>query len=211
MEEKHKKLYKDEILPWIKSKLVSSIKFKNKKDFDVAKFFDYLRQLYLRRCHHLMKNIFKSVRHNDGLAACFHARALLETIACFADLSLKVQNCYQDLPKTQALIKKNLLAGRYEELFDENYKCINVLTAIDNLTKKRKLKNIRKNYDFLSEYTHPNSFGLHYFVKSYVGGKYVFSLNQKNRDAIKNSLLQIEYFEQFMELFDQFVTTKTKN
>jgi hypothetical protein len=56
-----------------------------------------------------------------------------------------------------------LYEGVVKEGKEEELKALNVLTAIDKMDKKmfpKKEASLRESYDFLSEFVHPNTFGI---------------------------------------------------
>jgi len=99
------------------------------------------------------------------LCSVLAARALLETIALTADFEAKLQKHYKanDFEALDNLVTSLTFATRDPDALSETPELAakNVLTYIDRLSAKFPL--LRKHYDNLSEWCHPNSYG-HFFT-----------------------------------------------
>jgi hypothetical protein len=153
---------------------------------------------------------YEAYAAHRGLVTFTCARAIYETVACvfeFCD-TLKDKLVENDFKKIAKFLAARQFAARMEKLslirvepamgveFDN--KAVNVLKCIDKLSKH--LPNLRQDYEFLSERTHPNCLGaLDYFWVSGEDDKIKFSIPGDQRDALK-SLIEAGRLMALMEL-----------
>lgn len=99
--------------------------------------------------------------NRSTLAAMLSARALMETVAVFAELEnrMKVFLAEENLAGLDRLAQNGIFASRDPEWLEEvpDTKALNVLTYIDKLD--RRASGYRGHYDRLSERCHPNAAG----------------------------------------------------
>ena len=104
---------------------------------------------------------------HSTLSAILSARALMETIAMFAELERKVAAflAKEDIGSLDALAQQGAFASRDEEWIKEfpETKATNILIFVDKFDKRA--KGFRSHYDRLSERCQPNSLG-HNFMFS---------------------------------------------
>src|SRR5580692_2701605 len=97
----------------------------------------------------------------SALAAMLSARALMETVAVFAELESRVTLLLaeENLSGLDALAQNGIFASPDPEWLEEapDTKAVNVLTYIDKLDKRA--SGYRGHYDRLSERCHPNAAG----------------------------------------------------
>lgn len=104
------------------------------------------------------------------LTAITMARSLIEIAAIVRHLTDSIEKAIRE-KDVDALDKAVMSVGfgtRIEDLYEdelakEEYKAQNILTTIDKMDKKMfqdGIPRLRKTYDFLSEFVHPNSFGI---------------------------------------------------
>lgn len=101
--------------------------------------------------------------NNRRPAVCFIlTRALMENVSSLVDLTYQtdafVQN--QKFIDIHNLVVNRLMGGKLGQ-FPPEVQIPNVLTAIDKTDKYFPDYKIRYLYDFLSEFAHPNSLGMH--------------------------------------------------
>lgn len=147
-------------------------------------------QVLARRCLELTEtSIFLSAAGHN-LAALMVVRAVYESVARLSKFSSDLEKQLSDIASDEALekldafvngqtfatkIKKLIELGQHPEVEAEN-----ILKAVDFVAKK--LKRFRDEYDRLSEFTHPNSFGVfHWFAELSPDGKRV-SFGNKDPD-----------------------------
>jgi hypothetical protein len=119
-------------------------------------------QAYLRRCLVLIGSAYDLFFIENGLVSMMCLRAIYETVASFLDFEKKLQVLIAqgDLQAIVDFSKRRTHFTKDQHLIDtigEQIKATNVLTQVEKMAKLR--CNIMKEYDFLSEHTHPNSFG----------------------------------------------------
>jgi hypothetical protein len=124
-----------------------------------------LQQALLYRTIELGGGCAKMWNYGNVLCSVLAARALLETIAVTLDFEVKLQeHCKtRNFQTLDQLITSHTFATRDAGFLAEapELAAKNVLTYIDRLERKMPL--IRKHYESLSEWCHPNSNG-HYFT-----------------------------------------------
>ncbi len=114
------------------------------------------------RTVNLAKTAMKLFEEEDGLlSAIIITRSMVETVSllfCLHERLGKVVETEQ-VGDIEKFINQMGLGGRFEplEIDGEEIEALNVLSAIDKLDKI--FKGVRKEYDFLSEYAHPNCHG----------------------------------------------------
>lgn len=129
----------------------------------------HLLQSSLFRSKILMRGFFCSLNTNNPLSSSLNARAHLETTALVGYLYKKLSSYYNrniDLDNLNKALHKLSLGIKIPGRIDGAPEPINVMTMIDDSNKMyRKLSgdkdfDFRLIYDELSEFCHPNSFGL---------------------------------------------------
>jgi hypothetical protein len=149
------------------------------------------------------------------LSSILCARALLETIAAthYVEVNLARYVEKKDFKAMSLLVDGQAYATRNEEwLKDEaGLKAVNVLTAIDKLDGL--IPGIRRHYDFLSEWCHPNYLGQRFLFATIDPNKRTVAFSEsKNRnkqmlDAILAAAMMIEYFEKLLIKLDEVTPT----
>lgn len=96
-------------------------------------------------------------------ATCFIlSRAVMENVAALADVTFQIEGFVKDRKfiETHTLIVNRLMGGKLQK-FPPEMQIPNILTAIDKTDKYFPNHRVRELYDFLSEFAHPNSLGMH--------------------------------------------------
>jgi hypothetical protein len=164
-------------------------------------------QGHTRRALMFVEGGYDAYLARRGLVVYACARAIYETFACVMDFCDKLTDHLTDgdFEKTAAFVAARQFAARMPEFVAKDviekevvdYTAVNVLTQIDRVSKH--FPGFRKDYDYLSERTHPNALGaLHHFWE---GGDYNlirFSNDVDPGDVIR-SLLQAGRFLGLME------------
>jgi len=119
-------------------------------------------QAHLRRCLVLVQSAYDSFFYENGLVSLICIRSIYETVANFLDFESKLQRLIfaGEMNAIFEFAKRRTHATRVQSLIDEHgvsVKATNILTQIEKMAKLR--GSIMKEYDFLSEHTHPNGFG----------------------------------------------------
>ena len=119
-------------------------------------------QAYLRRCLVLINSAYDLFFVENGLVSMMCLRSIYETVAAFLDFEKKLQTLIVrgDLQAIFVFAKQRTHFTKVEHLVAEHgdqIKATNILTQVEKMARLR--PNIMEEYDFLSEHTHPNSFG----------------------------------------------------
>jgi hypothetical protein len=119
-------------------------------------------QSHLRRCLVLIRSAYDLFFLENGLVSLMCVRAIYETVANFLDYERKLQRLIAagDIQAVYDFAKFKTHATKVEHLIEEHgeqIKATNILTHVEKMAKLR--NNIMEEYNFLSEHTHPNSFG----------------------------------------------------
>jgi hypothetical protein len=153
----------------------------------------------------------------DGtIAISFHQFcAPVKTIATthYVEVNLARYVEKKDFKAMSLLVDGQAYATRNEEwLKDEaGLKAVNVLKAIDKLDGL--IPGIRRHYDFLSEWCHPNYLGQRFLFATIDPNKRIVAFSEsKNRnkqmlDAILAAAMMIEYFEKLLVKLDEVTPT----
>lgn len=122
-----------------------------------------LSQSYLFRCTEQAEAAAALCARGSWLSAMTVARSLLETIAAYRHQALKLADVVQtgDLQAIDGVLQAATFPTRHPELLaradDLAVQATNILTQIDALRAHR--PSVRQDYDFLSEFAHPNALG----------------------------------------------------
>ncbi len=125
-------------------------------------------QLTLRRSLILLTGCIESVRSNNPLSAVLNVRAHYEVTGAIGYLSSKLKKYYAKEVGDEEIIEilSRLNLGRKKEELKKPFESINVLSMIDEADKifmkksGEKTKILRDSYEWLSEFCHPNAYGL---------------------------------------------------
>ena len=101
--------------------------------------------------------------NNSHPAICFIlTRALIENVAALVDVITQIESFVgqNNLTEIHNLVVNRLLGGKLGD-FPAELKISNILTAIDKTDNHFPDHQVRTLYDFLSEFAHPNSLGMH--------------------------------------------------
>jgi hypothetical protein len=131
-------------------------------DFRASNIIRVYCQAHLRRCLVLFESAYGLFFTENGLVSLICVRAIYETVANFLHFEKQLQDklAEGDLQAIFEYAKTKTHATRVEPLIEEHgehLKAISILTQIDKMVALR--ATIREEYDFLSDHTHPNSFG----------------------------------------------------
>ncbi|PCJ95091.1 MAG: hypothetical protein COA45_12525 [Zetaproteobacteria bacterium] len=101
--------------------------------------------------------------NKERFVSCFiFARSIIETVSVLYDFELRLEKALinKDLSVVDDIIMSKTFSSRLEDLFDGriNSKVPSVLTAIDKVDKI--IDGVRSEYNRLSEFAHPNYFGV---------------------------------------------------
>lgn len=138
-------------------------------------------QGHVRRALQLIEGGYDAHLAGRGLIVCVCTRALYETVASVMDFCDKLtdQLAKNDFEGALLLVSNRLFATRDKELIhiDDGFDntAVNILTQIDKLSKH--LPGLRDDYDFLSEFAHPNALSHHHF---WVSGEDEISWSSRN-------------------------------
>jgi hypothetical protein len=130
-----------------------------------------LSQTFVRRCVELAEASADLCHSGKWLAAIIMARALIETVAAYDHFvkGLRREVNGGDLQRIHDFIHARSFAARDDHLLklvdDPAVKATNILTQIEALKEFR--ASVRDDYDYLSEYAHPNALGTFLFFGSH--------------------------------------------
>lgn len=136
--------------------------------------------LFYYRSSALANSSLQSLINKDYLTAAIITRSLLELCMWHVYHSIIFDNFIKDIPENtqsnlidapdiQEMILKLIWGTNEKNISNEvkQHKVIKILKQVDEGSKKRKNNiNLEKNYDFLSEFTHPNVAGNNIFFDS---------------------------------------------
>jgi len=161
----------------------------------------YYLQLLLCRSINLIEGVFLAVNVKNPLIAILATRAHFETtgaLALFADKVTRFHKGTMDIRSIEKILQKLVLGTRFCELHDRFNapKSENVMNYIDAIDKmlcglgvENKEANFRKNYEFLSEFCHPNTYGVA-LTHQLVAGSAIFNtsptLSEKEIALVKH-------------------------
>ena len=125
-------------------------------------------QLLLRRSFILLRGCVESIENDNALSAMLNIRAHYEVTGAIGYLASYIEKYYSKSINDDEIIKilSRLNLGRKMEDLKEPFESVNVLSMIDKadrlfMKKSGEEKNIlRDSYEWLSEFCHPNSYGL---------------------------------------------------
>jgi hypothetical protein len=136
--------------------LVSTISNKAKLPFKAI----WLKETLLYRIIDLSECSINLHNTNKIIPSFILIRATFETLALLFSLLNKIRLSIQNnnIGDIDDFLMKSIAGNRLNKFFENKpYDSINVLTLIDKLSNG--IPAIRENYDILSEFAHPNSFG----------------------------------------------------
>ncbi|AEY65764.1 hypothetical protein [Clostridium sp. BNL1100] len=126
-------------------------------------------QMALCRSRLLAEGVLTSLNTKNGLLAMLSVRAHLEVTGALAFFLKKLHNYYNNIITYQILneaLQRLILGTKTKELSENAPAPVNVMTLIDaadeylGKTRNSGIKEFRKNYNYLSEYCHPDFFGI---------------------------------------------------
>ncbi len=126
-------------------------------------------QMALCRSKLLAEGVITALNAKNVLLAMLSARAHLEVTGALAFFFRKLHNYYSNVIPYEILneaLQRLILGSKSFELSGSAPAPVNVMTLIDAADEylgkkgKRDIKNFRENYNYLSEYCHPDFFGI---------------------------------------------------
>lgn len=125
-------------------------------------------QLALYRSKILLEGSIEAINNKNALSAILSARAHLEVAGGLAYFYKKLNNFYKGVitfDEIDKSLRRLLLGGRIEELPNvlDPINVMSLIDAVDDFYKNKipeKVSMFRKSYDFLSEFCHPNCYGI---------------------------------------------------
>jgi len=137
--------------------------------FRVSNYIRVYCQANIRRCLSLFESAYGLFFTENVLVSLLCVRAIYETIAAFCHFERKFQTVLAkgDLAEIFEFVKAKAHATRSKPLLQkhgEAVMAVNILTQIKNLEPLR--PTISKEYEYLSDVTHPNSLGVFHFFAS---------------------------------------------
>ncbi|ACL74898.1 hypothetical protein [Ruminiclostridium cellulolyticum] len=126
-------------------------------------------QMALCRSKLLTDGVITALNAKNGLLAMLAARAHLEVTGALAFFLKKLNNYYRNAISYQILneaLQRLILGTKSLELSENAPAPVNVMTLIDaadeylSKTRNEETKEFRENYNYLSEYCHPDFFGI---------------------------------------------------
>lgn len=126
-------------------------------------------QMALCRSKLLTDGVITALNAKNGLLAMLAARAHLEVTGALAFFLKKLNNYYRNAISYQILneaLQRLILGTKSLELSENAPAPVNVMALIDaadeylSKTRNEETKEFRENYNYLSEYCHPDFFGI---------------------------------------------------
>ena len=125
-------------------------------------------QLSLFRSKALLEGVVTSINSGNGLLAMLATRAHFETTGGLSYFFKKLRNFYESIITYEELNEflRRLTIGTRQEEFTHAPDPISVMTMVDSVDQylkpflPEKVPIFRRKYDFLSEFCHPNCFGI---------------------------------------------------
>lgn len=141
-----------------------------------------------------------AIKSGNPLSAIILTRALVECAAAYHFLCKKLERCVEQdsVSELDETAKKLILGSRWK---DWEFSATNILTMIDGAN--RDCPGLRKNYDDLSEYCHPNYSGLAMIFSNPTGkfdvslGRYVRGTARLNWTATNSMSAALMLFEHY--------------
>jgi hypothetical protein len=178
-------------------------------------------QLALCRSKSLLNGTATAINAKNGLLAMLAARAHLEVTGALAYFFKKLKNYYLNVISYKTLneaLQRLILGTKTEELSENAPVPVNVMTLIDaaddyiSEVKKDNTRIFRDNYDYLSEYCHPDFFGI--TMQSSINKEgvihYSFDMELKEKDlSFLNHIL--DSISLFLLLFDSIIEILREN
>ncbi len=178
-----------------------------------------LRESIFFRIKELAESTYDACLKNRLVSAILLARGLIETEAFFIYFLNKLEQAIKNnnLYEINEFLTKALRGARSPMATKEFSRpnAINVLTCIDLVDKK--IQNYRDQYEFLSEFSHPNSAGLNkiYCKYDWESNEIIFGNNREkiNIEFLLNQLgVSLENFiskyNYSVELFEQSLASE---
>ncbi len=115
----------------------------------------------LHRIVLLARGCVEAWNSSNVLVAFLSARSLVETVVCLWDFSEQIirMTAEQNLIDLRKFVQHKMFASKEFKTGAEELQVVNVLTLVNKF--EREIPGIRTYYDDLSEYCHPNYFGLY--------------------------------------------------
>ncbi len=178
-------------------------------------------QMALCRSKLLAEGVVTALNAKNTLLAMLSVRAHLEVTGALAFFLKKLYNYYNNIIPYQILneaLQRLILGTKTEELSENAPSPVNVMTLIDAAdeylckTRKSDIKEFSENYNYLSEYCHPDFFGI--TMQSRIDNRrittYSFFNHLKEQDfTFINSLLLS--LSTFFLLYDSILELLKKN
>lgn len=141
----------------IREHLVSSVEASSFPSNTMIPFRTFsLRESLLHRISNLGSNAYDLFYKQNALSGIIIVRSILETVSILYLLTDKIEKAIEsnELESFDKYLNRLILGSKNKST---DIKAINVLSGIDSWTKKE--KGIRKMYNDLSEFAHPNWWG----------------------------------------------------
>lgn len=141
-----------------------------------------------------------AIKSGNPLAGIILTRALVECAAAYHFLCKKLERCVEQnsVDELDEAAKKFILGSRWE---DWEFSATNILTMIDGAN--RDCPGLRKNYDHLSEFCHPNYSGVAMIFSNPTGsfdvslGRYLGGTERLNWTATNSMTAALMLFEHY--------------
>jgi len=133
-------------------------------------------------------------------------RALIENVAVLVDLTSQIESLTAEgkLTKIHNLVVNRLLGGKLER-YPHELKITNVLTLIDKTDKQFPDYMVRQLYDFLSEFAHPNSLGMHRLYGHLEPSTQIFRLDPANAMTANNFTVLTQSLARILSIFGNII------
>lgn len=178
-------------------------------------------QMALCRSKLLTDGVITALNARNGLLAMLSARAHLEVTGALAFFLKKLKNYYGGTITFQILneaLNRLILGTKTQELSQNAPAPVNVMTLIEaadeylSKTRNSNIKEFMENYNYLSEYCHPDFFGI--TMQSRINNTgittYSFFLNLKEQDLTFISSL-LSSLSTFFFLYDSILGLLREN
>lgn len=178
-------------------------------------------QMALCRSKLLTDGVITALNAKNGLLAMLSARAHLEVTGALAFFLRKLKNYYSGTISFKMLneaLQRLILGTKTQELAENAPAPVNVMTLIDaaddylSKTRNSDVKEFRENYNYLSEYCHPDFFGI--TMQSRINNDgittYSFFLHLKEQDLTFLSSL-LSSVSTFFHLYDSILGLLREN
>jgi hypothetical protein len=164
-------------------------------------------QGHARRALMFIEGGYDAFLADRGLVAYSCVRAIYETFACVMDFCDKLTDLLVqgDFEKTVCFVAARSFAARSKDFVSSEVivnevmdnTAVNILTQIDRVSKH--LPEVREDYDFLSEKTHPNGLGALSYFSTFEEDTIRFSNNGDEGHFVIGALVRAGYLLSLMD------------